>query len=97
MQEIKKLDVLSVALIVGALYAIMGFFMGLIFALIGGAFMASAASAGLPGAFGLFFGLAAIVFLPILYGVLGFIFGALTAFFYNILAPRIGGIKIELE
>lgn len=94
MQEIKRLDVLSVALILGALYAILGFIMGLFFALIGGAFRTTA---DIPGAFGLFFGVAAIVLFPILYGVIGFVFGAIVSFLYNILAARIGGIKIELE
>ena len=93
MQELKKVDVLSVALIVGCLYAILGFFIGIIFALIGAAFMGLAE---VPRGFGLFFGVAAIIFMPILYGVLGFIFGAIFAFLYNVLAGRIGGIKIEL-
>ncbi len=94
MQELKKVDVLSVALICGCLYAILGFFMGIIFALVGAAFMGLAQ---VPSGFGLFFGAAAIIFLPILYGILGFVFGAIFAFLYNVVAGRIGGIKIELK
>lgn len=93
MQEIKKVDVLSVAMILGAMYAIMGFIIGIIFAIVGGAAMGSQQ---IPGVIGLFFGVFAIVLLPILYGVLGFVFGAIFAFLYNVLAGRIGGIKVEL-
>lgn len=93
MQEIKKVDVLSMALILGAMYAIIGFIAGIFFAVIGGAAMGSAQ---IPSGFGIFFGVLAIVIMPILYGVLGFVFGALFAFIYNVLAGRIGGIKVEL-
>lgn len=93
MQEIKKLDVFSVALIIGAIYAVLGLVFGIIFAVVGAA---AFGFADVPGAFGLFFGAAAIIVLPLFYGVLGFIFGAVFAFLYNVLAKRIGGIKVEL-
>ena len=93
MQEIKKLDVFSVALILGALYAVLGFVMGIIFAVIGGTALGLAEG---PGWLGLFFGALAIIFLPILYGALGLVFGAIIAFLYNVLAGWLGGIKMEL-
>jgi hypothetical protein len=34
---------------------------------------------------------------PVFYGVMGFVFGALTAWAYNLVAQRIGGIRLELK
>jgi hypothetical protein len=34
---------------------------------------------------------------PILYGFIGFLMGALTAWVYNFAARRIGGIQLELK
>jgi hypothetical protein len=34
---------------------------------------------------------------PIFYGVLGFVFGALGAFVYNLIAKWLGGIEVEVE
>ena len=96
MQEIKKIDVISLAKIAGALYAVIGFVFGIIFAIFGTVLMGFAGT-DMPGAFGLFFGVAAIIVLPIFYGVIGFIGGIIVAFLYNVIAGWIGGIEIELE
>jgi hypothetical protein len=40
---------------------------------------------------------AAIIIFPIIYGVIGFIFTIIAAALYNVIAPKIGGIKVELE
>jgi hypothetical protein len=45
------------------------------------------------GAVGMFFGLPA----PVFYGVLGFIFGTLGAFLYNLIAKWMGGIEVQLQ
>ena len=34
---------------------------------------------------------------PIFYGILGFLIGIVSAFFYNLVAKYIGGIQIELD
>ena len=34
---------------------------------------------------------------PFLYGGIGFIFGAIGAWIYNLIAKRLGGIEIQLE
>ncbi|MBK7643659.1 MAG: hypothetical protein IPJ19_11540 [Planctomycetes bacterium] len=39
----------------------------------------------------------AIVFLPLLYGFLGFLSGVLGAALYNLLAPIVGGIELEFS
>jgi hypothetical protein len=42
-------------------------------------------------------GVAMLIFLPILYGVAGFVFGAIAAAVYNLIAGIVGGIEIEVE
>lgn len=37
------------------------------------------------------------LFLPIIYGVFGFIMVAIGSLIYNALAPRIGGVEFDLE
>jgi hypothetical protein len=98
MQEIKKLDILSVAKIEGAMGAVIGFIVGLIWAAIGMAIFSFAGMAGatMPRGFGMFFGVIAIVVVPIVWAILGFIGGIIVAFIYNVLAGWIGGVKIEL-
>jgi hypothetical protein len=98
MQEIKKLDILSVAKIEGAMGAVFGFIAGLFMAAIGMAFFGFAGMAGteIPRAASIFFGVAAIIVVPIVYAILGFIGGIIVAFIYNVLAGWIGGVKIEL-
>jgi len=34
---------------------------------------------------------------PVIYGAMGFVIGALTAWIYNLVARRIGGIQLELK
>jgi hypothetical protein len=42
-------------------------------------------------------GIGAVVFLPIFYGVLGLIAGALGAVLYNVFAGLVGGIEIDVQ
>lgn len=49
------------------------------------------------GGGGVVAGIAIMIILPIVYGILGFIFGAIGAFIYNVLAGMIGGVEIEVE
>jgi hypothetical protein len=42
-------------------------------------------------------GIAALIFLPIMYGVIGFIAGAIGGAMYNLVAGVVGGIEIEVE
>jgi len=72
----------------------MGFVFGLIMS--GMAMLGSVASGEASG-WSLIFGVGAVIVLPILYGVMGFIFTLLFAWLYNVCAGWIGGIEIELE
>ncbi|MBU7019238.1 MAG: hypothetical protein HXS44_17140 [Theionarchaea archaeon] len=98
MKEIRRIDVVSLAKVEGALGAVIGLIIGIFAALIGIAMGGFAEMAGMdvPG-FGLFMGVGAIIFVPIIYGVGGFISGLIVAALYNLVAGWIGGIKIELE
>lgn len=93
---LKRLGPLSLAKVAGFLYAVMGLIAGCVFALIavfGGA--VSQASQG--PVMGVLFGVGAIVFLPILYGGLGFLGSLLMAALYNFAASIAGGIELHLE
>ena len=98
MSEIKRFGVGSVAKILGMIYAVIGFIIGALFTLITilGLFAASG-DAVTYSFFGGIFGLAAIVFFPIFYGIIGVIVGAITAIVYNFAAGMVGGIRIDLR
>jgi hypothetical protein len=89
----------SVAKVLGALYAGMGLLFGAIFALISlaGAGIAGAADSGEGAMFGALFGVGAVIFLPIVYGLCGVVFGALSAWLYNVFAGIVGGIELDLQ
>jgi len=76
-------------------YGLMGLLFGFIFAavsMLGGA-LAPPAEAGM---FRMFFGVGAIVFLPVFYGVIGGIFGVLGALIYNLAANWVGGLEVDI-
>ena len=99
---IRHVGVWSVARLYGALSAAMGLLIGAIIAAasaIGGAAGAmSDSSAGLgAGSLGMLFGVGAIIFLPICYGVLGLLGGAIGAALYNVFAGMLGGIELDIQ
>jgi hypothetical protein len=88
---IKKLDIMSVAKLEAVLMAVMGLVMGIMIGVFG---MAMGAMFGsVPAGIGV--GLASIIAVPIFYGIMGFIAGAIGAWLYNMAAKWVGGIKIE--
>lgn len=95
--KIKKLGVLSSAKIQAILMAIIGLILGIFVAIIAslGAAISSTATDG--AGFMVSLGVAAIIVLPILYGTAGFVFGAIGALLYNLVASWVGGIEVELE
>jgi hypothetical protein len=93
---LKRLGPLSLAKLAGFLYAVMGLIGGCVFALI--AVFGGAVSQQSQGpVLGMLFGVGAIVFLPVLYGALGFLGSLLMAVLYNFAARIAGGIELELE
>jgi hypothetical protein len=97
---LQRIGVLSGAKVFGAVYAGMGLVVGCIFslfAMLQGAIMGAASEfGGMGGAFGMLFGVGAIVLFPIFYGVLGFLVGALGAFIYNLVSGFVGGLELTM-
>ena len=93
MTEIKRVGVLSLAKIIGLIYTVIGLiiwlFMGC-FMLIGVMVQPNETPAELLVMLGF------VCFMPFLYGVMGFVGGAIIAGVYNLVAGKIGGIEIEL-
>ena len=99
---LKSIGVLSAAKIVGVMYAVMGLLTGLMMAAIFSMIpsMASASDPSMnqmPSWIAPMFGVGSIVILPIMYGIMGFIGGAIGAVIYNALAGMIGGLVLNLE
>jgi hypothetical protein len=102
---IRRFGVISVAKIYGLLSFIFGLIFGVIYGLFlilfGAAMTAVAGREGIDATAGgvssVVLGLGMMIGLPLFYGLLGFIMGAISALVYNILAGIIGGIKFELE
>jgi len=94
--RLRSVGVLSVAKVSGICYGAMGLLFVPIFLL----FSMIAAFAGkqtgapaFPAAIGIGFALV----MPILYAAFGFLFGAIGAFVYNLVAGWIGGIEMEFQ
>jgi hypothetical protein len=94
MQRIKSVGVLSCAKMLGVLYGCMGLLFIPLALIAGLASMATQqANSVIGGAAMLVLGILA----PALYGAMGFVFGAIGAWVYNLIATRLGGIEIQLE
>ena len=96
MQSIQRVDPISAMKVCAVLYAVLGLIIGVFISLLSMVGFMAAASESSSGAFGFIFGAAAIVVLPIFYGVLGAIGGLISAALYNVVARFTGGLQIEL-
>jgi hypothetical protein len=98
MQKVKRFGVLSVAKLQSAVMGVMGLIFGLIYgaiaAVTGIIALISGSKAGILALVG---AVAAVILFPLFYAAIGFVFGALSTWVYNIVAGRIGGIELELE
>lgn len=94
MHIIKSVGVLSVAKIMGLIYACLGLIFIPFFLLIGllGS-LAGKQEAPFAGMIGMVFAF----LMPIIYGALGFIMGAISAALYNLFAKWIGGIEVQVQ
>ncbi|PZX56758.1 hypothetical protein [Algoriphagus chordae] len=96
MVKIEKIGVSSAAKIYGLTLGILGFVIGIFYAIFLSAFsglLGDDFPIGNSGALGL----AMAIFFPIMYGFIGFIMGALGAVVYNFVASKIGGLEIQLS
>lgn len=95
---IRKVGALSVGKVLGILYAILGLFIGAAIAvasMLG--FLVQAGNGGDASPLAVIFSVAAVVILPVFYGVLGFIFGAIGSLVYNVVASMVGGIELTVD
>lgn len=94
MHIVKSVGVLSVARIAGLIYGFMGLIFAPFFLLIGvmGAALGQKNSplAGI-------FGVGVAVLMPLLYGAMGFVMGAIGALLYNLCSRWVGGFELEME
>lgn len=87
MTVVKAIGVLSVAKISGVIGALVGLVFGIPFGLI--VYFTDPVSGAV--------GLVLVAGLPLLYGAVGFVGGALYAWLYNIVARWVGGIEVDLS
>ena len=93
---LKSVGVFSAGKISGLLYAGVGLIAGVFVSMF--SFLGAFASMQSEGAFiGLIMGVGAVIVLPVLYGVMGFVGGIIGAFLYNLIAGLVGGFELELE
>lgn len=84
--RIRRVEPIAAAKVAGVLYALMGLVFVPIFAVV--SFAAPSGSG---------FGMGLTILMPIFYGVMGFVFTAIAAALYNVVAGWIGGIELELD
>ncbi|MEO8205377.1 MAG: hypothetical protein ABI615_04295 [Chthoniobacterales bacterium] len=98
-KTLKRIEPLQAGKMFGALYALLSLIFVaflLFFAVLGllvPSLNGSVASAG----FGMIGVIIIAIFVPVLYGVAGFIAGVICAWLYNIIAGVIGGIRFEVD
>jgi hypothetical protein len=91
---IKRIEPFQCAKVVGTIYAILGFIVGLLFTLF--ALMGAGALGTLPFG-GAIFGIGAVVLVPLVYGCIGFIMSLIMAAIFNLAAKWMGGLEIQVE
>ena len=99
---LRRVDPISLAKVFAVVQASIGLIIGgciSIFALLAGMVGSSALpeGSGAPGWLGPMIGVGAVIALPVLYGVMGFVSGLIGSFIYNFFAGVVGGIVLEFE
>lgn len=101
--RIRKLGVLSVAKMQGVMGLVIGLIIGvlygviiILYSLLGASLVKGDAALAVGGG-GVVIGIVAMIGFPILYGIIGFIGGAVAALLYNLFSNFVGGIEIEVE
>lgn len=98
-KEIKSIPVVPFALMIAAIAAVITFIIGILATIFAVPFLAMVPTEA-TGGVALGGAMMAVVFIivwPIMAFIGGFIMYAIIALIYNLLASRIGGIKLELE
>jgi hypothetical protein len=93
MVKLRRVGVFSLAKLQGIIMAIFGLIFGIFYAIIGVTVGSALGATGLLAGLGFL----AIIILPIVYGIFGFIGGAVGALIYNLAAKMTGGIEMSFE
>lgn len=105
MSKLKKIKVLSLAKLQAVIMTIAGLISGILYSF-GGLLIdvlvsigwVSPESASTPGlSFGTVLAFGALIAMPIIFAICGFLAGAIGAFLYNIFGRWFGGIEIDFE
>ena len=94
---VRRIDPLSLGKVSGVVYAAIGLIAGGIVSLLSIVGGALAPDNGLSGMFGMLFGAAAIIILPIFYGVFGSLGSLIGAALYSAVASAVGGVAVDLQ
>jgi hypothetical protein len=90
---LKKIGVMSLAKIYGIFGLIFGIIVGILVALFGSTLGALGGVAGI----GAGISIVAAIIMIVVYAIGGFIAGAILAVLYNFIAPKVGGVELDLE
>ncbi len=93
MARLKRIDVTSSAIHIGAAMAVIGLVAGLVYA-VGGLFT-DLATAGFKTGTALAFG--ALIGMPVVFGLAGAFWGGIGAAVYNLVATRFGGMEMDWD
>lgn len=95
---VTRIRPLSLARVMGAVYAAIGLLIGAIFAITSffGATIGALSHGHAEPWLGALIGMGALVAAPVFYGLLGFLGGLFTAAVYNVAARAIGGVELEV-
>ena len=101
--RIRKFGVFSLAKIYGLMLLVISLLISIpygliviIYSLFGAGMIGGDAAVALGGG-GIVLGIAIMIGLPIFYGVIGFVGGAIAALVYNVFSGMVGGVEIEVE
>jgi hypothetical protein len=94
MHIVKSVGVLSFAKIMGLVYGCLGLIFVPLFLLFG---LLGSMAGQQKNPFAGLVGVVMAILMPVLYGVMGFIFGAIGALLYNLFAKLVGGFELELD
>jgi hypothetical protein len=93
-QRIRSVGVAQFAKVLGVLYLFMGVCFAVLFWLFS---MAMPSGSGAMPMLGVGRGIGIVIVMPLIYAFFGVVFGALFAWFYNMVAGWVGGIELDLE
>jgi hypothetical protein len=109
MSTVKRVGVISVAKFLAIFYAGLGFIAGLIITIVSlfgsifsrvlmqNPYASSMQKGPQDSIISMLFGFGSIIFLPIIYGILGFIGGIIAGFIANLVLRVTGGIELKIE